>query len=100
MKFLKSLFIVFSIVLISCSGKKTNPKTASFSVSGMTCAIGCAKTIENKLSNTEGVQKSEVNFDKKMVSLNYDSSVLNENKITKIVEEIGDGKTYKVSNFK
>jgi len=40
-------------------------ETASFTISGMTCAIGCAKTIQDELSETDGVQKATVDFDKK-----------------------------------
>src|SRR4051812_31373764 len=32
-------------------------ETASFNIEGMTCAMGCAKTIEKKLSEMDGVQK-------------------------------------------
>ena len=42
-----------------------NVQTASFSIEGMTCAVGCAKTIEKELSNLEGVEKATVDFDKK-----------------------------------
>ena len=41
-----------------------NLQTASFKVEGMTCAIGCAKTIEGELSDLDGVQKATVDFDK------------------------------------
>jgi hypothetical protein len=38
----------------SVQTKKTNaavkPETTSFKIEGMTCAMGCAKTIEDKLS--------------------------------------------------
>jgi len=30
----------------------------------MTCAIGCAKTIETKLAKMDGVQKATVDFEK------------------------------------
>jgi len=31
--------------------------TTSFTIEGMTCAIGCAKTIEKELNETNGVKK-------------------------------------------
>lgn len=74
-------------------------ETATFTVDGMTCAIGCAKTIEKELSETPGVQKATVDFDKKLATVSFDSSVQTPVTIKKIVEATADGKTYKVSNF-
>ena len=34
-------------------------------IEGMTCAHGCAATIEKNLNNTEGVAKAKVDFDAK-----------------------------------
>ncbi|WP_052201443.1 heavy-metal-associated domain-containing protein [Flavobacterium psychrophilum] len=49
----------------SISRSKQAKQTTSFNIEGMTCAIGCAKTIENKLVSLDGVQKATVDFDKK-----------------------------------
>jgi len=76
------------------------PETASFKIEGMTCAVGCAKTIETKLSKMNGVQKATVDFDKKEATVNFDASVLTPEKLTEAVETTGDGATYKVSNMK
>ncbi|MCF6131777.1 heavy-metal-associated domain-containing protein [Flavobacterium wongokense] len=76
------------------------PETASFKIDGMTCAMGCAKTIETKLSNLEGVQKATVDFDKKEATVEFDATVLTPEKLTKAVETTGDGETYKVSGMK
>ncbi|MCP2026939.1 copper chaperone CopZ [Flavobacterium sp. HSC-32F16] len=77
-----------------------NAQTASFEIEGMTCAMGCAKTIEKELSNLDGVEKAAVDFDKKTATITFDKTVQNQESLTKIVQETGDGKTYKVSNFK
>ena len=77
----------------------TQPQTASFTINGMTCAIGCAKTIEDKLSKMEGVQNAKVDFDKKQATVEFDAAVLTPEKLTKEVESAGDGETYKVSNM-
>lgn len=74
-------------------------QTASFTITGMTCAIGCAKTIEEELSETDGVQKATVDFDKKEAVVAYDSSLQTPETLTKIVESTADGKTYHVSNM-
>lgn len=77
-----------------------NAQTASFTIEGMTCAMGCAKTIEKELSNLDGVEKAAVDFDKKTATITFDKTIQNENSLTTVVQKTGDGKTYKVSNFK
>ncbi|KIO53696.1 heavy-metal-associated domain-containing protein [Flavobacterium hibernum] len=77
-----------------------NLQTASFEIEGMTCAMGCAKTIEKELSNLDGVDKATVDFDKKTATVVFDKTVLNQENLTKTVQATGDGKTYKVSNIK
>ena len=74
-------------------------QTASFSIEGMTCAMGCAKTIEKKLTEMDGVQNAAVDFDKKIATVSFDSSIQTPESLTKIVEATADGKTYKVSNM-
>jgi mercuric ion binding protein len=76
------------------------PETASFKIDGMTCAIGCAKTIEEKLAKMKGVQKATVNFDDKQATVDFDAAVLTPEKLVQAVESTGDGATYKVSGVK
>jgi copper chaperone CopZ len=66
----------------------------------MTCAIGCAKTIEEELSGLDGVKKATVDFDKKSAIVIFDKTVQTPEKLIKIVQATGDGKTYKVANMK
>jgi mercuric ion binding protein len=75
-------------------------ETATFNIDGMTCAIGCAKTIEKELSEMDGVQKATVDFDKKLATVSFDASKQTTETIVKVVEATADGKTYKVSNVK
>ena len=77
-----------------------NVQTASFTIEGMTCAVGCAKTIEKELSNLEGVEKATVDFDKKIATVTFDKTLQNSENLTKTVQQTGDGKTYKTSNVK
>ena len=77
-----------------------NLQTVSFKVEGMTCAIGCAKTIQEELTGLDGVQKAAVDFDKKLAIVTFDKTVQNPESLTKVVQATCDGKTYKVSNMK
>ncbi|WP_395050526.1 heavy-metal-associated domain-containing protein [Flavobacterium sp.] len=77
-----------------------NLQTASFTIKGMTCEIGCAKTIEEELNGLDGVQTAAVNFKKESATVSFDKTVLTPEELTKVVEATADGKTYKVSNMK
>lgn len=76
-----------------------NLQTVSFTIKGMTCAYGCAKTIEKELSDLEGVQKAAVDFDKKTALVIFDKTIQNPTTLTNLVKKSGDGKTYKVSTI-
>lgn len=75
------------------------PETITLRVDGMSCAVGCAKTIESKLSNMDGVQKATVNFDKKQAIVEFDASVISIENISRAIESTGDGETYKATAF-
>jgi mercuric ion binding protein len=77
-----------------------NLQTASFKIEGMTCAIGCAATIQEELTVLDGVQTAKVDFDKKLATVTFDKTVQTPESLTKVVQATGDGKTYKVSNMK
>ena len=124
MNFKKSIvtLILTSVLFVGCKEKSTdkvsketattetpkvkkeiaaaNLQTASFSVEGMTCAVGCAKTIQEDLTALDGVQKATVDFDTKLATVTFDKTVQTPEKLTTVVEAAADGKTYKVSNIK
>lgn len=121
MKFSKSIIgiAVATLFIVSCKNKESKsaetatksdakkevaaavkPETASFTIDGMTCPEGCAKTIEKKLSEMDGVQSAKVDFDKKLATVNFDLDKLKLDDLVKAVEATGDGQTYKVSNVK
>jgi periplasmic mercuric ion binding protein len=77
-----------------------NLQTASFNIKGMTCAIGCAKTIQEELNGLDGVKMAKVDFDKELATVSFDKTILNAEKLSKVVEAAADGKTYVVSNIK
>ena len=77
-----------------------NLQTASFTIKGMTCAIGCAKMIQEELNGLDGVKTATVDFEKELATVSFDKTVLDSEKITKVVEATADGKSYKVSNMK
>jgi len=120
MKKITKLVILFSVILLiaSCEKKeeeknveaKTTKKNelsaavdlkkVALNIEGMTCEIGCARTIQSKLSKTEGVKFAEVNFEKKKGIIEYDASKVSEKEIVAVVEKIAGGDLYKVSDIK
>ncbi|MEZ0005390.1 mercuric ion binding protein [Flavobacterium sp. 28YEA47A] len=77
-----------------------NLQTASFQIDGMSCAVGCAKTIEKKLASLDGVQDAKVDFEKKTATVAYDASKQTPETLVETVEAVAGGTTYKVSNVK
>ena len=76
------------------------PQMATFTIEGMTCAVGCAKTIQDKLASMDGIQSATVDFDKKFATVEFDALKQTPDLLLKAVQETGDGKTYVVSNMK
>lgn len=71
---------------------------AEFTIEGMTCAMGCAKTIEKKLSAMEGVKSAVVDFDKKIAMVEYDEASVTPMALEETVKKTGD--TYSVNDMK
>lgn len=73
------------------------PKQIIMNIEGMTCAIGCAATIEKNLNKTTGVKSAKVNFKTKKATLIFDADILNPNDITQIV--LNTSNNYSVSDL-
>jgi mercuric ion binding protein len=63
-------------------------KTITLSVSGMTCA-GCAGHVEKALQKVEGVEKTEVNYDKQEAVVTYDDAKTGVEALTKAANVAG-----------
>ncbi len=120
MKIIKNIFFVLAITLfaLNCkneakpevktvevetiAAKTTDPNAtyakAEFTIDGMTCAVGCAKTIESKLGKMEGVKSAKVDFDKKLAMVEYNEAKVTPNSLIETVAKVGD--SYTVSNMK
>lgn len=75
-------------------------QTASFTIDGMTCAMGCAKTIENKLAGQEGVGQAVVDFETKIATVKFDAEKQSVESLTKTIEGVAGGDSYKVTESK
>lgn len=63
---------------------------AEFTIEGMTCALGCAKTIEKKMAKMEGVKSATVDFEKKLAMVEYDEAKVTPTSLEEVVKKAGD----------
>lgn len=93
---------VKTIEVASETSKTLDPNAtyakAEFTIDGMTCEIGCAKTIEKKIAKMEGVKSAKVDFDKKLAMVEYNNAKVTPTSIEETVTKVAD--IYKVSNMK
>lgn len=71
---------------------------AEFGIEGMTCAMGCAKTIEKKIARMEGVKSATVDFDKRLAMVEYDNTKVTPTSLEEAVVSVAD--TYSVKDMK
>lgn len=75
-------------------------ETASFNIEGMSCEVMCASKIQKELTNTDGVQKATIDFEKKTATVEYDAGKTTPEELVKTVEAVNGGDSYKVSNVR
>lgn len=115
---MKKLIIVFFLAatFIACNeAKKENPvekqevttkeiaadfKSIEVDIEGMTCEIGCARTIQSKLSKVNGVTLAKVNFESGKGQFTYDSNKISKEEIVKKIDGIAGGDVYSVTKIK
>lgn len=71
---------------------------AEFEIEGMTCAIGCARTIEKNIAKMDGVKFAKVDFDKKLAMVEYDQAKVTPASLESTVSKTGE--IYKVHDMK
>jgi Cu+-exporting ATPase len=64
----------------------------------MTCAIGCAATIEKKLNKTPGIQSAKVDFENAIAQIVFDPNWIKDQELTNVIQEVGSA--YKVTDNK
>ncbi len=104
--------IIYSItiacfVLVGCKSeakKEVNTEVKkeqiSLAISGMTCEIGCAKTIQSKLSKKEGVLNASVIFTDSIANIDFDSNIISSKELISYIDNIAGGEMYKASKLK
>ncbi|WP_027127610.1 heavy-metal-associated domain-containing protein [Gelidibacter mesophilus] len=87
---------------VPASEKQLDPNAtyakAEFGIEGMTCAMGCAKTIEKKIAKMEGVKSVTVDFDTRLAKVEYDNAKITPTSLEEAVIAVSD--TYSVKDMK
>jgi len=102
------LFTLLSFLTVGCKNQteKTtikeeilaaNTQKVSLNISGMTCEIGCAKTIQSKLSKKEGVMEAKVIFKDSIANIKFDANKTSKNDLIAFVDGIAGGDLYKAT---
>lgn len=68
----------------------------SFTVKGMHCGYGCVTKLQTAVNSLEGVNKCDVDFNKSLMVVEFDSEKLNSEKI---IASVGENTTYKASKM-
>jgi len=93
-KLLAALVITITACCGWCSVAFAVPKTVILSVPGMTCAA-CPITVKKALSKVEGVEKTEVSFEKKEAAVTFDDTKTDTTELTEAMKNAGYPSTVK-----
>tara|TARA_B110000091_G_scaffold200865_1_gene231965 strand:- start:794 stop:1210 length:417 start_codon:yes stop_codon:yes gene_type:complete len=96
-KFIFALLIA-CFALTSCQ-KEIKRENVSLAISGMTCEIGCAKTIQSKLTKMEGVLAAKVVFTDSIATVEFDANTLSKKDLIAFVDGIAGGDLYTASEI-
>jgi len=68
--------------------------TSNFNVEGMMCGVGCVNKIKTNIGSIDGVKSCDINFDKGIMTVEYDETKLDDKKI---IKALNDKTTYTCS---
>ena len=98
---IKKIFFAIAIACFMITGCKENKEVKkeniSLAISGMSCEIGCAKTIQSKLSKKEGVLAAKVIFTDSIATIEFDANTTSKKDLIAFVDGIAGGNLYKAS---
>ena len=103
------LIAVFTLSSCNTETKKTpevivakTPKMekVAINISGMTCEIGCAKTIQSKLSKKAGIASAKVIFKDSLGLVEFDANTISAEDINTFINGIAGGGLYTVKSSK
>lgn len=84
---MKKLFTSLALIAVSAPTWAAT-QTVTLVVPGMTCAA-CPITVKHAISKVDGVNKVNVNFDKREAVVNFDDAKASVQKLTQATENAG-----------
>tara|TARA_B110000285_G_scaffold670_1_gene771 strand:+ start:70 stop:510 length:441 start_codon:yes stop_codon:yes gene_type:complete len=96
---MKTSLLALLLLLLSSCGEESNKDdfriiantSCALSIEGMMCEKGCKTTIQQKLSNTNGVVSCAVEYEEKTVIIDFDNNVVTSKELIRVVDEIANG---------
>ena len=96
------LLVIAFLGIVACKQeekKEIKKEKVVLAISGMTCEIGCAKTIQSKLSKKEGVLAAKVIFTDSIANIEFDANTVSKKELIAFVDGIAGGDLYKASEI-
>ncbi|MBL4569263.1 MAG: heavy-metal-associated domain-containing protein [Flavobacteriaceae bacterium] len=102
------IFVLAIFTLFACNNESKKPEVkqeitaanlqkVTLNVSGMTCEIGCAKTIQSKLSKKGGIASAKVIFQDSLAIVEFDPNKISKTEIIAFVDGVAGGGLYKAT---
>jgi len=85
---MKLIAITIGMTLAGCCLSSAKEVTAAMKVAGMDCDA-CTIVIRHALMQTKGVKKVDLNVDKRMATIVYENTEVNEPQLQKAIEKSG-----------
>ena len=70
-----------------------------YKIEGMFCGNGCANRIKNVMKTVDGIKKCDVNFEKSLMTLEFDDSLVNSELIISSLTNKTTYKTILLKNY-
>ena len=109
-KLVKIGFASLAIIFLISSCSETTAQSAdvtqevvknsimAMGIEGMTCAMGCARSIETELKNIDGVSNAVVDFESATASIEFNPGLVSEARLLAFVNDYKDG-SYKATTM-
>ena len=85
--------------VVSAANEDANYAKVMFNIDGMTCAMGCAKTIEKKMAKMDGVKSAKVDFENELAMVEFDEAKVTPESLEEVVTKVAGGGVYIVKNM-
>ena len=90
---MKNILLIISITSFAISSDIIE----NYKIEGMHCGYGCVNKVKTVLNSIEGVKKCDVNFEKSLMTVEFDEEKVNSDLI---ISSLSKNTTYRTSKVK